>query len=48
MLIKIKIAYLLDHKFETLFWLVLKEPQGQLKPYPGEKKKKHAINELQL
>lgn len=26
--------YLLDHRFETLSWLVLKEPPGQLKPYP--------------
>lgn len=46
MLVKNKIFYLLDHKFEKLFWLVLKEPQGQLKPYP-ENIKKHAINKLQ-
>lgn len=31
-----KIDYLLDHRFEKLSWLVLKEPQGQPKPYPGK------------
>lgn len=29
-----KIFYLLGRRFEKLFWLVLKELQGQLKPYP--------------
>lgn len=29
-----RIFYLLGRRFEKLFWLVLKELQGQLKPYP--------------